>query len=86
MPTADSLARSPINHGFLFRPSNAHDAADAARLIYAAWGSFAHYMFCQADEAHTEALMTALYAQRSLASATCSGPSRKAARKWRGSC
>jgi ribosomal protein S18 acetylase RimI-like enzyme len=65
MPTADSLTRSPINYGFVFRPSNARDAADAAQLIYAAWGIFAHYMFCQPDEVHTEALMAALYVQRS---------------------
>ncbi|MCX6025946.1 MAG: GNAT family N-acetyltransferase [Chloroflexi bacterium] len=64
MPTADSLTRSPINNGSSYRPSNAGDAGDAARLIYAAWGSFAHYMFCQPDGQRTEALLAALYAER----------------------
>ena len=64
MPTADSLTRSPINSGISYRPSNALDAGDAARLIYAAWGSFAHYMFCQPDEQRTEALLSALFAGR----------------------
>ena len=64
MPTADSLTRSPILIGISYRPSTAQDAGDAARLIYAAWGSFAHYMFCQPDGRQTEALLTALYSQR----------------------
>jgi len=64
MPTVDSLTRSPINHGFLFRPSNARDAADAAHLIYLAWGVASHYFFCQPDAARTEAFLAALHAQR----------------------
>ena len=64
MLIADSLTRSPISSGISYRPSNALDADDAARLIYAAWGSFANYMFCQPDEPRTEALMAALYSQR----------------------
>jgi len=64
MPTADSLTHSPINSGYSYRPSIAQDAGDAARLIYAAWGSFAHYMFCQPNGQRTETLLAALYTQR----------------------
>src|SRR3990172_11751883 len=64
MLIADSLTRSTISSGISYGPSNALDADDAARLIYAAWGSFANYMFCQPDEPRTEALMAALYSQR----------------------
>ena len=64
MPTADSLRHSPFNSGISHRPSNALDAGDAARLIYAAWGSFANYMFCQPEEQRTRAALAAFYADR----------------------
>jgi ribosomal protein S18 acetylase RimI-like enzyme len=64
MPKGNPVRPSPIPIGWVQREARIADADAAARLIYEAWGDFAHYMFCQPDAPHVRALVARLFARR----------------------